>query len=601
MSEDPLIGAVLGERYRIDELIGTGAMGRVYRAEHILMRKRVALKVLHQELTAVPEVKTRFEREARAAAHIEHPHVAAATDFGKLDDGSFFLVLEYVEGKPLSTAIESGPLSVNRVLEIAMQIASALESAHARGIVHRDLKPDNLLLVDGESDEEDFVKILDFGIAKMPTEKADGERITQVGLVYGTAEYMAPEQALGQEVDARADLYALGVVMYEMLTGRRPYDGPAVALLGQQLSKPLPPISSLSNVSVPPEVEQFVVELLAIDKELRPESASVVREQLVALNAAIFGRGPNGIKDSVSNGASVNSEELTPRIASTTQKLPAPAKTQTSRTLVFTFVFGALGVALAVFGIGTFVKRQQTSAELAMVPQEPALEPVIEHVDERFEAQLQKAKEEGTPALERLREDYPGEGIILAELAVAYAKNQLYLEATTAARDALGLDPKLNENAKIAGALFRSAQSPKARSTTLRLLQGAMGEAGIGIIYDLATTDGLNLSLRAEAKQLLLNEEVRLSASPALLLLLELEEAKSCAEFQPLVNRAALVGDKRALPALHQLELRTGCGQNKAADCYDCLRGNDELGSAIRTIQQRGTLSDSQLQPEVGK
>src|SRR5690606_15585641 len=187
--------------------------------------KRVAIKLMHRELSSVPEIVQRFEREAHAAAHIDHPHVASCTDFGTLPDGTVFLVLEYVEGRPLSALIEEGPLRLDRALEIALQIALALDAAHTSGIVHRDMKPDNVLLVEREGGK-DFVKVLDFGIAKVQTAVAGDRPITQVGLVYGTPEYMAPEQALGQEVDARADIYALGVILYELLSGERPYGGP---------------------------------------------------------------------------------------------------------------------------------------------------------------------------------------------------------------------------------------------------------------------------------------------------------------------------------------------------------------------------------------
>ncbi len=205
-------------------------MGAVYQAEHTHMRKRLAVKVLHPEMSRMPEVVARFEREAMAAAHIDHPNVAAATDFGKLDDGSFFLVLEYVEGKSLREVITEGRLELGRAMHVTRQIASALGRAHALGIVHRDLKPENVMLVARDGDP-DFVKVLDFGIAKVPiggligepkTTGPTGQVLTQLGMVYGTPEYMAPEQALGQPVDARADLYALGVMTFEMIVGARP-------------------------------------------------------------------------------------------------------------------------------------------------------------------------------------------------------------------------------------------------------------------------------------------------------------------------------------------------------------------------------------------
>ena len=244
LDTDSRVGTVLAERYRIDSLLGEGGMGRVYAAEHVLMRKRLAVKVLHRELTTVPEVVARFEREAMAAANIDHPNVAAATDFGKLVDGAVFLVLEYVQGRNLRDEIAAGPLSLERALHIGRQIASALASAHALDIVHRDLKPENVMLVEKAADP-DFVKVLDFGIAKVPIgetqDGASGKPITKVGMVFGTPEYMAPEQALGQAVDGRADLYALGVILYEMLAGLRPFSSKSqVGILGQQLSKPPP-------------------------------------------------------------------------------------------------------------------------------------------------------------------------------------------------------------------------------------------------------------------------------------------------------------------------------------------------------------------------
>src|SRR5258708_2184772 len=156
---EALVGATLSGRYLIERLLGEGGMGAVYQAEHTHMRKRLAVKVLHPEMSRLPEVVARFEREAMAAAHIDHPNVAAATDFGKLEDGSFFLVLEYVEGTNLFDVIGKGPLEPVRALHIAHQIASALASAHALGIVHRDLKPENVMLVERGGDP-DFVKVL---------------------------------------------------------------------------------------------------------------------------------------------------------------------------------------------------------------------------------------------------------------------------------------------------------------------------------------------------------------------------------------------------------------------------------------------------------
>ena len=288
---DARIGTLLAERYRVDALLGEGGMGKVYAVEHVLMRKKLAVKVLHRELSTVPEIVQRFEREAMAAAHIDHPNVAAATDFGKLADGAVFLVLEFVQGKNLRDEIAPGPMPVARALHIGRQIASALGSAHELHIVHRDLKPENVMLVDRGGDP-DCVKVLDFGIAKVPISTSgrpsDQPLITKAGMVFGTPEYMAPEQALGQTVDGRADLYALGIIVYEMISGVRPFSSKSqVGILGQQLATPPPPFRSRApGVTVPVKVESVVLRLLEKEASERYQTASEVVEVFGELLAA---------------------------------------------------------------------------------------------------------------------------------------------------------------------------------------------------------------------------------------------------------------------------------------------------------------------------
>lgn len=265
-------------------------MGRVYAAQHVLMRKRVAIKILHRELTGVAEVVARFEREAMAAANIDHPNVAAATDFGRMADGAVFMVMEYVEGTNLRDEIAAGPLAPLRAARVARQIASALASAHAQGIVHRDLKPENVMLV-SKGTEADLVKVLDFGIARVPiAEDASfsAKPLTKAGMVFGTPEYMAPEQALGQHVDGRADLYALGVILYEMLAGVRPFVASTQnGIVGQQLSRVAPPLAERApGLAVPVALEQVTMRLLERDVSARYAGAA---ELVGAIDAALGG------------------------------------------------------------------------------------------------------------------------------------------------------------------------------------------------------------------------------------------------------------------------------------------------------------------------
>jgi serine/threonine protein kinase len=220
---DPLIGAVVGERYRIVSRIGVGGMGAVYRAEHTMMRRDLAIKVLLTELGGREEFARRFEREAESASRLAHPNIITVTDFGRTPDGLPFLAMEFLAGDSLTSAIKQGPLSRERALGIIRQILRALDHAHAAGIVHRDLKPDNIMLVERDG-QRDVVKILDFGIAKVTQPASGHEALTQAGVIFGTPEYLSPEQALGESVDARADLYAAGVILFEMLAGRRPFE-----------------------------------------------------------------------------------------------------------------------------------------------------------------------------------------------------------------------------------------------------------------------------------------------------------------------------------------------------------------------------------------
>lgn len=281
-------GTLVSDRYRIDALLGEGGMGAVYSAEHVHMRKQVAVKVLHPEMCETPEVVARFEREAIAAAHIEHPNVAAATDFGRLPSGACFLVLEYLRGTSLRDEIGKGPIPPERALRILRGIASGAAAAHAKGIIHRDLKPENVMLVE-RADDPDFVKVLDFGIAKLDMTAASapttgGAILTRAGAVFGTPEYMAPEQAVGDTVDARADLYALGVILLEMVNGKCPFQGTALSIIRERVLNPSP--IDFATVAHP-GIRSLLAKLLVREPQLRIQTAS---ELVTAINEVLAGR-----------------------------------------------------------------------------------------------------------------------------------------------------------------------------------------------------------------------------------------------------------------------------------------------------------------------
>jgi serine/threonine-protein kinase len=268
----------VAERYRVEALLGRGAMGAVYRVQHVFMRKRFALKVLEGDWAMTPGASARFEREAIASGNIDDPHIAHATDFGRLEDGSCFLVLEYLDGRTLRSALGRGALDPDRALAIARGVVAAVEAAHAAGVIHRDLKPENIMLVSRDGDP-DFVKVLDFGIAILdPSGAAAGSQpvLTLRGAFMGTPYYMAPEQVLGELTDARSDLYAVGVILFEMLTGDCPFQGEPASVFRQHVMQEAPPLPPAVLACVGEPVAEIVRRLLAKQADERFQSAHEV-------------------------------------------------------------------------------------------------------------------------------------------------------------------------------------------------------------------------------------------------------------------------------------------------------------------------------------
>jgi predicted Ser/Thr protein kinase len=231
-----LVGRTLDGRYRVEKVLGEGGMGVVYLVTHVALGKRMALKVLHGEGARDETTVARFVQEAQASSAIGHPNIVDVIDFGRLADGAAYFVMELLEGESLTARIKRGAIPLEQTIAIAEQIASALAAAHARGIVHRDLKPDNVQLV--RRGPEEAVKVLDFGIAKVG---GASSKLTKTGMIFGTPHYMSPEQAAGQSVDARTDVYALGVIVFEMATGTVPFDGDTfMGILSKHMFEPPP-------------------------------------------------------------------------------------------------------------------------------------------------------------------------------------------------------------------------------------------------------------------------------------------------------------------------------------------------------------------------
>ena len=288
-------GTLVAKRYRVDGFLGEGAMGAVYRVEDVKTHEPRALKVLHASMSTQREAVARFEREAIAAGKIAHRNVAAATDFGRMPDGSFFMVLEFVAGRSLRTELGDGPFEPRRAIRIMQGAVAGVAAAHAKGIVHRDLKPENIMLVEHEGDH-DFVKVLDFGIAKVTDVRSAGhgnvaQTLTKAGTVIGTPDYMSPEQALGRAVDVRSDLYSLGVVLYELLTGSAPFRGGAATLLRQQVMDLPPPLPDDVIEDGDPLLAEMLRKLLAKKPDDRFQTAAELMAVLDTVSGTLATKG----------------------------------------------------------------------------------------------------------------------------------------------------------------------------------------------------------------------------------------------------------------------------------------------------------------------
>lgn len=612
-----LIGQVVAERYAIEALLGTGGMGVVYRARHVHMRKTVALKVLHREMTYLPEVVARFEREAVAAAHISHPNVTAATDFGRLEDGSFYLVLEYVAGRSLRDLLaHHGRLPPARATHIARQIAEALDAAHAAGVVHRDLKPDNVMLVE-RGEDADFVKVLDFGIAKLSRADTSGApALTQLGSVFGTPEYMSPEQAMGTPVDHRSDLYALGIIFYEMLAGATPFaHEDSMAVLTRHMTQPPPPLAS----DVPAALAATVLALLGKRPHERPESAARVAADLALHEGTLGGPSAGGPPPSSwamvppsslpLGGAALSAPAMTSPAATAADRPLSPSTFPLPRTLEEAkallrqeLVVGSLRVpvpwALASLGgamLVTFVLvavlvaapgRRPPAPTTAPVPSDSA--PLVSAPppatttteEERDQARKAVATVERKAVYERTDEDW-------VVLGGAHFALGAYADCVSAYRNAISKRRALATDPTVLAHLRRAAADEDAANKVITLAETTLLRHGTGV--DLLFQIWLDTRDDAATQPIAercLKKLVILSrrGSEAVRIAVELNTTERCDKLLDAVTRAATDADARALPRLRELERRDGCG---GRDCFPCLRDGDVLARAVRRATQR--------------
>ena len=587
-----LVGKLISDRYVVHGLIGHGGMGAVYRGEQVHLRKRVAIKVLRPDMGRMAEIAVRFEREAIAGAHVNHPNVVAATDFGKLEDGSQFLILEFVEGTPLKDLIEAGPMPLDRAMPISRQIAQALGAVHEKSIVHRDVKPQNILI-----DTKGQVKLLDFGLAKVRVELLSDQgrnakpsaALTGVGMVMGTFAYMAPEAARGMEaVDARSDLYALGVVMYEMLTGKRPFDEKDPALhLKKIRSEEAPPMRERApEIKIPPRIEAVVARLLAREPDRRFASASEVIAALDEAAAApektleqalvqALAQEPTKEPDKALEKALAQALAQEPAKAAegaspTPTAAPAKPKGLDKRTLILIASgLSALAVLLLVVVLlrgGSSESTETTAPTVTAAPQgtSPAAVPAsvptaIDGVDatewaERLRrAAAKKEWRSGAKAFLALAKLDPGR-----------------LTGTELRGEVVGV---------VAGIGFETSFTES--DQVFDALENELGPGGLDVLFHVVRTRGGTKASR-RALDILAKPGTIDRASPALKVAYELRKA-ACPDKRALFSRAAEEGDGRALDEL-LIAKDAPCSAKRDPCCY---REDTELKDAISKLRAK--------------
>lgn len=602
-ASEPFIGRLISERYEILSLAGEGAMGAVYRARHTFMDKDVAIKILHKDMTANSEVVERFRREAQAAAHIEHPNVCSASDFGRYDDESFFLVMEWLEGTTLEEVIARADLPVDRALNIAAQMGSALERAHALGIVHRDLKPANIMLVENEG-EHDFVKVTDFGVARVRL--GNSAVLTQAGMAYGTPSYMAPEQAAGEDLDHRADIYALGIIVYEMLTGRTPFIGEGIAhILSMHVTESPPPFEvAAPHLDIPGEVERFIFKCLEKDPADRFQDAAELVEALESLRneTPTIEKSPDTrtpqprADDEPEAFEDVGSTESSTAADSPRAREPRKKSSQITRlartvvgqvtalepkkrralglsALAVVIVAAGLAISFGLFAGKTLSDKAEEVRQVSLAEERAEFSAQPE-IASALSLQATGATEDALRGLERAQLNYESN----AHFHYLFGNAQLQESQYSGAFDSLGkaveLDSRYETEPGLQTAVLNAAQgSSEASQAAAEFLKGRPGAQYHQPLFEAATT----LDKRRDRKKIadfLETSEILTELESWQRTAIVLRTERKCSTLKDALDEAASLEEPRLKPMVQYVnDLPTrGCGFLNRSDCYSCLR-----------------------------
>ena len=622
-ADEERVGTVIDGRYRLDGIVGRGGMGLVYKAEHVGIRRTVALKLLHTTLAQVPELRSRFEREARAIGVISHPNCVDVSDFGELDDGSLYLVMEYVDGKSLGDILDrERVLEPRRALRILKHVLAGLGHAHERGIIHRDVKPENVLLVEQNGDR-DFAKILDFGIAKLLSQRVDdGVKLTQAGVAFGTPVYMSPEQALGNPVDPRADLYAASVMAYEMICGRPPfYSDDKLEVLSMHTARPVPPMDETRRYVMgkkagvlPMGVERVVFKGLAKHPKERWQTAADfihgIDEILVNLQIEsydpptnhgarplITADGRSLIPDLPADITPTRIEVIEPpepsyNTADTAERMLTPTKQRTLtpppppeppphraagtlRQMTQRVVAVARRQPLIALGAGSgVVVLMALVLAVAFGDDTEPKPPPKSEIASEAEQKLGRGDPAAViEALEARKDEIATDPQAQLQLGHAHAALRQQAPALLAYRRALELAPVLEADPELRANLIAISNDTDAAAAMAAFeLLITLTEDGAAKARLLATTVSPDMELRRAAGALVgrlgFGDEVNWLA----VYLLDLEQGNGCDERKEAVAKLRALGDPRAIQALEEAIVRKGKnGKWKGKPINRCL------------------------------
>jgi serine/threonine protein kinase len=584
-SESPghRVGDLIAGRYIVRAELGRGGTGEVYEVEHVQSGQRLALKTLHARFGKVPELMKRFEREAKATNLLSHPHIVEVLDFGALENGAPFLVMELLRGASLSNLIDNGQVEPARGLRIIRQVLEALTHAHAVGIVHRDLKPDNVMLVtDRSGGGEDFVKLLDFGIAKVVGEAASeigSDTLTVVGTAFGTPEYMAPEQALGVKTDHRADLYAMGILLFEVLTGRQPFRGPDAMTVARMQVQDRPPTlqEAAPGRGWSDEMERVLAHSLAKLPDERYQSAE---EMLAAVDGLIrqLAPAPGGAKKTTippprPATSAVNASQVlssTSASQASTPSLPTGGRPRPRRVALLAIA----AILLAGGGAGAWLLRRspRPARPAASALKPPAM--AKSDLAQRAERMLDSGDARG--ALELLETGLVppgGDDDAYGHFLLGHARTIVgnHAEAMTAYLFGLRLSPEL-------------LASKILRADLVTILNGKDKTGGLAALELLATqpvpdadeliveqaSRGKLLEVRVRARTLAKQRGLAKRVDELDSYALDLEQGATCARRREAVRKLRMLGKKDAIPALRRAaEDRGATGEQRPNACLE--------------------------------